>query len=260
MSHPSPPMQAINAVVVDDEPLAREGLRLRLLQHPHVKVIAECGDMQAADTAIKELEPDVLFLDIEMPGINSLAYLQEHAEQNARKGAKALPWVIFVTAYHNYAVDAFNVNALDYLVKPVEQHRLAQALDKLNEKMVSQKLLHTNDATQLNDDHYSKHLIIKESQGSLLVPCESVDWIEAAGDYMGVHAEGKVHILRTTMKDLERELNPTHFKRIHRSIIVNTRQIERISPHTSGESFLHLKNGDKLKVSRSYKNRIRELL
>ena len=254
MTHSSP--LPISAIIVDDEPLAREGLKLRLQQHPQVIIVAECQNMLEAEAATKAHAPDVIFLDIEMSQTNSLDYLQSNSAQDGTF-TQERPWIIFVTGYHNYAVDAFNVNALDYLVKPVEQSRLKKALIKVEERLIS--LQRSGDSEGAPSPYVDK-LIIKEQGSSVILACSKIDWIEAAGDYMGVHAEGAVHILRTTMKELEQDLDPKIFKRIHRSIIVNIRQIYKISPHTSGESFLHLKCGNKLKVSRSYKNKIRDLL
>ena len=252
----TPTTHPISAVIVDDEPLAREGLRLRLQQHPQVIIVAECQNMEEAEAALKKYSPDVIFLDIEIPQLNSLDYLLNNKKESSGFSQER-PWIIFVTAYHNYAVDAFNVNALDYLVKPVEQSRLQQALIKVEDRITH--LQQSGNGPELPSPYVDK-LIIKEQGSSMILPCDTIDWIEAAGDYMGVHAGGAVHILRTTMKELEQDLDPKIFKRIHRSIIVNTRQIHKISPHTSGESFLHLKCGDKLKVSRSYKNKIRDFL
>jgi len=270
----------LKAIVVDDEPLARRGLRLRLQQMDNVEVIAECGNGREARERILELQPDVAFVDIQMPGVSGLQLVQQIPPEQ-------LPQVIFVTAYDQYAVEAFEVNAVDYVLKPIEDQRLAVALARVREKLASadiasqreqlleavadltkespealeQKLVAgTLQGSEWGGSVYPEKIAIKDSGKITLVPAREIDWIDAAGDYMCVHAKGETHVMRITMKELEQQLDPRVFQRIHRSTIVNLGRVREICAHINGEYHLVLNNGERLKMSRSYKNKVQHFL
>lgn len=261
----------LNALVVDDERLAREGLALRLQEMAEVKILKQCANGREAVEAIAELEPDALFLDIQMPGMTGFELISEIQ-------GDVMPIVIFVTAYDSFAVDAFKVHAVDYLLKPVEKERLQEAVTKcLKNKAVrvaneeKQRLLEMvvslsgksetaiSSILESGDELRDKvdRLAIKDGSSVTFVPVRDIDWIDAAGDYMCVHANGDTHIMRITMKDLEAKLDPTIFQRVHRSTIVNLERVDKVSSHNNGEFHLTLSCGSSLKMSRSYKDKVK---
>jgi two-component system LytT family response regulator len=268
----------LNVIVVDDEPLARKGMLVRLAAFPELKIIAECANGPAAIEAIKEHAPDLVFLDVEMPGMDGFAVLKQ-LEQQAIK----LPYIVFVTAYDQYAFHAFEVNALDYVLKPVENERLKAAIDKVityhaasdNQKHKDQlaaAVAHlTGDQTNsildrldkaepVVNNRYPDAISIKDSGEITRVPVAEIDWVDAAGDYMCIHTrDGQTHILRRTMKELEAELDPRLFVRVHRSAIVNVHTIAKLQMLTNGEHQLVLTNGQAVKVSRSYKDKVKQV-
>lgn len=268
----------IRTLVVDDESLARRGLIVRLQDFPQVELLDECQSARQALEKIIEHKPDLIFLDIQMPGMNGFELLREVKA----KGIE-LPIVVFVTAYDQYAIKAFEVRAIDYLLKPVDHERLAVALERVSRNLAQrernaqqERMLNLlADATgedceailrklAENEDvgasRYPEHIAIKESGEITRVAINSIEWVDAAGDYMCIHAANETHILRRTMKELEEELNPNRFQRIHRSAIVNLDQIEKLCSRQNGEYHIVLKNGKELKVSRSYKERIKKLI
>ncbi len=261
----------LSAIVVDDEALAREGLKLRLEQIDSVSVICECRDGKEALAAILEHEPDIVFLDIQMPGMTGFELISEIQ-------GDVLPMIIFVTAYDAFAVDAFKVHAVDYLLKPVEDERLREAIDLCVQRKAEraageekQRLLDMvvalsgksesaiGEILESGDELVEQvdRLAIKDGSSITFVPVRDIDWIDAAGDYMCVHARGATHIMRTTMKDLEARLDPTMFQRVHRSTIVNLERVEKVSSHINGEFHLSLSCGSTLKMSRSYKEKVK---
>lgn len=261
----------MKAVIVDDEDLARQGLKLRLDQLEDVSVVAQCANGREALQAIVEHEPDVVFLDIQMPGMTGFEVISEIQSD-------ILPMVIFVTAYDAFAIDAFKVHAIDYLLKPVEEDRLSLAIAKA--KQAKQQQLALGEKQRLmdlvvsvtgksasaiaelldSDEDLVEHadrLAIKDGSSITFVPVRDIDWIDAAGDYMCVHVQGQTHIMRTTMKELESKLDPSIFQRVHRSTIVNLERVEKVSSHINGEFHLTLSCGSSLKMSRSYKEKVK---
>lgn len=263
--------QKIRALVVDDESLARKGLTIRLEELGKVEVVRECRNGQEALAAIAELTPDLIFLDIQMPGMTGFDVVGQLQQDN-------MPLVIFVTAYDEFAVTAFDLHAVDYLLKPIEQERLAAAVDKAAKELRSGRdddekrrlmdivmtltgrseeavlELLSNNGTPIR---YAEKLAIKDGASTTFVPVREIDWIDAAGDYMCVHVKGDTHIMRTTMKELENQLDPMVFQRIHRSTIVNLERVEKVSSHINGEFHLTLDCGASLKMSRSYKDKVK---
>ncbi|WP_237059346.1 LytR/AlgR family response regulator transcription factor [Microbulbifer sediminum] len=269
----------LRAIVIDDEPLARKGLRLRLEALGDVEVIAECSNGREALEQVPAHRPDVLFVDIQMPGIDGLHMVQQLPREE-------IPQVVFVTAYDQYAVEAFEVNAVDYVLKPIEEERLRIAMERVREKIASadiasqreqlleavadltrespdvleQKLAAGAFQGELGGSRFPEKIAIKDAGRITLVPAADIDWIDAAGDYMCVHASGETHVMRITMKELEQQLDPAKFQRIHRSTIVNLGRVREICAHINGEYHLVLNNGERLKMSRSYKSKVQHFL
>ncbi|GHF92860.1 LytR/AlgR family response regulator transcription factor [Thalassotalea marina] len=266
----------LRTILVDDEALARKGLAIRLKAHSDINIITECSNGREAIEAVRAYEPDLVFLDIQMPGLDGFEVMNAIVEQGMK-----LPAVIFVTAYDQYALKAFEVHALDYLMKPVDEERLQKALNKVRDNILNsenaehkEKLVKlVSDVTGNNyenilDDlqnnkpvslsHYSDVLAIKDAGEVSRVPVKDILWIDAAGDYMCVHTDSNTHILRKTMKQLEESLDPRMFIRSHRSTIVNKNFVDKFCSQLNGEYFLVMSNGKELKVSRSYKERVKQ--
>lgn len=267
--------QTLKVIVVDDEPLARRGMLVRLADFPQLEVIAECSNGEEAISQIQALKPDAVFLDVEMPGLDGFSVLK-----HLQKQLSELPYIIFVTAYDHYALTAFEVQALDYVLKPVEQERLTSAVTKLLKNFDAKDtqrhkdqlaavvahltgeqrddILKRLDKAQPVMNEYPEAISIKDSGEITRVPVAAIDWVDAAGDYMCIHTkDGQTHILRRTMKELEQELDPRLFVRVHRSAIVNVGTIAKLQMLANGEHQLMLTNGQAVKVSRSYKDRVK---
>jgi two-component system LytT family response regulator len=262
---------ALRTLIVDDESLARRGLKLRLLEHPGVDIIGECNNGVQALAQVAELEPDLLLLDIQMPGMDGFDVVRELQ-------GDTMPLVIFVTAFDQYAIDAFEVSAVDYVLKPIDDERLREAVDRAISRHKQNNLgeqkqnlmkvimdITGADATRVNDlasgdlKSWPETLTIRDGDESHRVTVSDIDWIDAAGDYMCVHVGDVTHIMRITMKQLEALLNPQQFLRIHRSTIVNSQRIENIKHLSNGEYLLSLGSSAQLKVSRGYRDQVRNL-
>lgn len=262
-------MTPIRTLLVDDEPLALRGLKIRLEELGDIAVVGTCANGREAIKSVKELKPDLVFLDIQMPGIDGFAVVR------ALMGDTEMPLIVFVTAYDEYAVEAFEAHALDYLLKPVDEARLDEALFRVRDRLSERRAVEQNaklleliegmdtppkvaltailDSSGGTEERYPKRLSIKDRGRITIVEVDSIDYIDAAGDYMCIHVSEATHILRETMKTMEKRLDPAKFQRIHRSTIVNLDRIAEVFPHANGECFLKLKSGGALKVSRSYK-------
>lgn len=265
----------IRAIIVDDEPLARRGLELRLAAHDDIEVVQLCGNGREALEAIATHSPDLMFLDIEMPGVDGFEVLR-------RTPQTRMPMVVFVTAFDRYAIEAFEAHALDYLLKPLVDERLERTLAHVREQFAQRRsvrhreqlvalLASVTGAGQLDAEEllargaegikrFPDVLPIRLGRETVRLPVTAIEWVDAAGDYMCVHAEGRTHVVRATMKQFEERLDPAHFQRIHRSTIVNIRRIRKLKPHTNGEYFLTLDGGHELKLSRSYRDRLERIL
>lgn len=266
----------IRTVIVDDEELARRGVEIRLAAHPDVEIVAQCGNGREALEAVRSERPDLMFLDIQMPGVSGFDVLAQLPQD-------ATPMIVFVTAFDRYALDAFDAQALDYLLKPINDARFIQALERVrmyrrqrNALAQREKLLALLAATQGSGSldvqdlrerlaqesapDYPQVLPIRDDAGAVRLDVRTIDWIDAAGDYMCVHAEGRTYVLRETMKSLETVLDPDIFQRVHRSTIVNVHRVRRLRPHINGEYFLTLDDGQEIKLSRSYRDRVDQLL
>ncbi|TYT25095.1 response regulator transcription factor [Luteimonas viscosa] len=267
-------------MIVDDEPLARRGLELRLQAHPDVEIVGQYGDGAAALAALRDDRPDLLFLDVQMPGVDGFETLR-------RIPASEMPLVVFVTAFDHYAIRAFEASAADYLLKPVEDSRLAQALARVREVRAQREAgAHCGQLLELLGElsgraplrleeallpdaierlRREEKLAVRDGHRTIRVDLRSIRWIDAAGDYMCLHVDGKAGagetlVLRATMREMERQLDPQRFPRIHRSTIVNASRVVELRPHSNGESFLRLDCGQELKLSRSHRDKLPILL
>lgn len=268
----------ISAVIVDDEPLARKGLSLRLAEFDNIDIVGECKNGIEAVTLIPQVRPDLVFLDIQMPGLNGFQVINKLQELK-----QPIPLIVFVTAFDSYAIKAFDIHALDYVLKPVDERRLKDAIDKVllrleqkqqdghNQKLARLVADFTGDDCEdilrrlasgesITSNSYPDILAIKDGSEVTRVAINDIQWIDAAGDYMCVHATDQTHIMRRTMKELEQELDPRKFVRAHRSAIVNIKFVQKMISHISGEYHLILNNGTELKVSRSYRDRVKEMV
>lgn len=266
------PGQPLRALIVDDEPLARRGLQIRLKEIEGVEVIGECKNGREAIAAATSEQPDLIFLDIQMPGLDGFDVIRELQSDD-------MPLVVFVTAFDHYAVNAFETHAVDYLLKPVEPARLQAAVyaarerfDQARASNSKERLLNfivnltgkseqaIEELVRSDTSMLPTRLTIKDGNETIIVPVETIDWVDAAGDYMCVHAEGATHVMRITMKQLESLLDPSLFQRVHRSTIVNVKCIKKLISHINGEYFLSLENGTRLKMSRTYKDKVQLLI
>jgi len=245
----------ISVLIADDESLARDVIRNYLSGFPMFSVIAECENGLNALNEINRLKPDLVFLDIQMPEMDGISMLSE---------LKELPLIIFTTAYNQYAIKAFELNAVDYLLKPFDRDRFSQSIKRVLEHgtgsaSMEQKLgsLQQSLNTLLESDKkYISRILIKGKTGYSFLNLQDVLWIEAYSDYIKIHVKDKFFLKNISLNDTEARLNPHQFIRIHRSSIVNISFIKEMKPYTNGEYLIYLTNGEKLKLSRTYKDKI----
>jgi two-component system LytT family response regulator len=248
----------IRALIIDDEPLARRGLLRFLKNDPEVELVAECSDGKSAVATILSKKPDLVFLDVQMPEMDGLGVVRT-------VGISSMPVTIFVTAYDRYALRAFEVNAIDYLLKPVAQERFTDALTRAKRRIAekSQCDLNQNIKAMLerlrNGNEYLEHLSVSQNGRIVLVRTKEIDWIEAHGNYARLHIGVRTHEIRETLNALERKLDPREFLRIHRSTIVNVRAIKEMHPWFHGYHLVLLQNGQKLRMSR-YQDKVAQRL
>jgi len=238
----------IRALIVDDEPLARRSVRRLLNGNADVAVIGECGDGESAVAAIRETKPDLVFLDVQMPEMSGLEVVR-------RIGSDAMPVTVFVTAYDDYAVSAFDANAIDYLLKPFGKERFARALARARERIagklnVADMRLALASVERAQEESYAERVTAIDNGRILFVPVDNIVWIGADGNYAQVHASDRLYEIRETLNSLERKLNPRHFARIHRSTIVNIRRVKEIQPWFHGHHIVILDTGEHLRMSR----------
>jgi two-component system LytT family response regulator len=249
----------IRTVVVDDESLARERLCDMLAADPQIQIIAECANGQEAIEAIQLHSPDLVFLDVEMPGIDGFGVLEALPPES-------IPTTIFVTAYDQYAVRAFEVYALDYLLKPFDQERFEKALARAKTQIssqrtdaLSQRILSALEEIKTRPVHLER-LVIKMNGHVFFIKAEEIDWLEAEGNYVRLHAGKESYLLRDTISALESQLDPKKFIRVHRSAIVNIDRITELQPWFHGEYRIILTEGVQLTLSRTYREKLHELL
>lgn len=256
----------IRTILVDDEPLAIQGLELRLEAFDDIEIIDTCLNGREAIRSIKTHKPDLVFLDIQMPGFDGFSVVQGLMEVEP-------PLFVFVTAYSDHAIRAFEADATDYLMKPVDEARLADTLERVRQRLAAKRS--TQEADRLKEvlaevapeavdtigeneegpaaNRYEKLINVKDRGQIFRVDVDTIERIDAAGDYMCIYTGDNTLILRETMKDLEKRLDPRRFQRVHRSTIVNLDLVRQVKPHTNGECFLVLDSGAQVKVSRSYR-------
>jgi two-component system LytT family response regulator len=258
----------IRTVLVDDEPLATQGMQLRLEAHDDVEVVATAANGREAIRQIKTHKPDLVFLDIQMPGFDGFSVISGMMEVEP-------PLFVFVTAYTEHALRAFEAQAIDYLEKPVLEDRLAATMDRVRQRLAEKRGAEEAErlkealaehapqaAEELADaapegpasNRFEKMINIRDQGQIFRVDVDTIERIDAAGDYMCIQTGDNTLILRETMKDLEKRLDPRRFQRVHRSTIVNLDLVRQVKPHTNGECFLVLDSGAQVKVSRSYRD------
>ncbi len=248
----------IRTVIADDEPPAREKIRSFLAREGDVEIIAECADGPEAVDVIQTAEPDLLFLDIEMPGFDGLEVID-------RVGSDRMPVTVFVTAFDRYAVQAFERHAIDYLLKPFDRSRFHRTLAQVRKQLgrpqngeLSDQLQSLLDSLK-GESKFVDRLTVKSSRGMAFLRTEEIDWVDAAGNYVRLNASGSTYLMRETMSNLEKRLDPQRFMRIHRSTIVNIERIREIRPLQHGEHLVILDSGQRLTISRSYRGRLDDL-
>ena len=247
----------MRVLVVDDEALARERLRTLLQEEPGFEIVGEAGDGTTGAESILALQPDLVFLDVQMPGADGFDVIDA-------VGADKMPFVVFVTAYDRYALRAFDVHALDYLLKPFDRERFRQALTRARQQLdrangngeIERRL-----AAIVNDLRPAKartdRFVVKSGGRIFFVRTDEIDWIDAAGNYVRLHVKGDSYLFRETMTAMEARLDHTRFVRIHRSHIVNSERIKELQPD-NGDYTVILRSGAKLPLSRGYRDKLQE--
>lgn len=256
-------MNKIRTLVVDDEPLARERVLSLLQQEADVEVIGECSDGGQAVSAIQQHSPDLVFLDVQMPVCDGFDVIRSI-------GADRMPTVVFVTAYDEYALQAFEVHAMDYLLKPFGKDRFQQTLRHAREALERRRagdlgrrllaLVHGARAEPPPGPPQVERLVVKSGGRVFFLRTDDIDWVEAAGNYVRLHLGTESHLFRETMNRMESRLDPRRFARIHRSRIVNTERIKEMQPWFNGDHIVILRNGTRLTLSRGYRDRVQRRL
>ncbi|MBU2881274.1 response regulator [Psychrosphaera sp. B3R10] len=268
----------IKTIIVDDEPLARKGLAIRLKEFEEIELLAQCSNGAEAIEVIVELKPKLVFLDIQMPGLTGFDVIHQLQQRNI-----VMPMIVFVTAYDQFALKAFEVHAIDYLLKPVDDARLLECINKIRSQIDNDMFSHQQnklidmmsqltgtdtetiiknlaDGEEIEVKEYNNYISVKDVGETTRLPVSEVIWVDAAGDYMCVHCtDGETHILRKTMKQLEEELDPKLFVRVHRSVLVNNTSVKKVLTLSSGEYVIQISNGHEIRVSRSYREKVRTL-
>lgn len=248
-------MDRIRTLIVDDEPLSRQGIRSVLEKDPEIEILGEAADGLEALERIRADHPDLLFLDVQMPELNGFDVLDALAPGE-------LPLVVFVTAYDQYALNAFQVHALDYLLKPYEDERMLEALDHAKAQLrqkngthTAKRLLDMLDTTKAERGRTGR-IMVRSGGRITFVRVDDVDWIEAQGDYVCLHTQGKKHLVREKISDMEAQLSPELFLRIHRSTMINVSRIKEMQPLFHGEYSVMLQDGTRLTMSRSFRDKV----
>jgi two-component system, LytTR family, response regulator len=251
----------VRVLVVDDEPLARLGVTTRLAAYSDMSVVGECGTGHEALATIPRVSPDLIFIDVEMPGLSGVELLRVLPRNQPR-------CVVFLTAHEEYALDAFNVEALDYLLKPIDDARFGVCIERVRRVLSLYRqeanferlhgLLTANGSQEA--DCLIKRFPVRRGNVFTFVPVGDVDWIEGLGDYAGLHVGTKTHLIREFLTSLEARLDRTQFVRIHRSTIVQVERILRVEPATNRDAVLTLRDGTVLRVSRTHRSRLEEVL
>lgn len=249
-------MNRFSVLIVDDEPLAREGVRMLLTGDPQIVAISEAKNGREAVTAIRQDRPDLVFLDVQMPEMDGFHVVQE-------VGPERMPDVVFVTAHDQYAIWAFEINALDYLLKPVTAERFQQSLERAKARLNGGKEMGRRMVSMLEamakPSSYAKRLAVRSGTRTMLVAVDDIEWIQAAENYVELHRDAHCHLLLATLNTIEASLDPQMFLRIHRSLIVNVGWIKELQPAGHGEYVIVLRSGVRLQSGRSYHEKLKGL-
>lgn len=250
-------MSKLRLLVVDDEPLIRKGIRNFLSALPEIEVIGECGSGTEAVGAILTKHPDLVLLDVQMPDGSGLDVVRE-------VGPKQMPPVIFITAYDDYAVRAFELNAVDYVLKPFEEARLGESIERAQRRISEQQNSTLSEKLEALLDSqrrkWAERLVIRNGERYEFVATESVDWIESANNYVQLHCGPKQYLMGETLTHLESRLDPARFVRVHRGRIVNVARIAAVHTLLSGTYEIELRNGARLSTGRQYKKTVQGLV
>lgn len=262
-------MRELRVLLVDDEPLAIDLLNAFLCRIDAVDVVGQCRNGEEAVKKIAELSPDVVFLDIQMPGLNGFEVVKALQPET-------MPLIVFVTAYDEFALDAFDIHAVDYLLKPPTLERLALSIERARARLqphsksqdLKSPIIGAIDALERQagqlegqeQETADDKLVFRDGHAVHIVDQDRIDWVDAAGDYMCLHVDGETRVVRITMKELEGLLDEHVFARIHRSTIVNLQRVETVTPLSKGECMLRLAGGAELKVSRNYAENVKSAL
>jgi two-component system, LytTR family, response regulator len=252
-------MDKIRALIVDDEPLAREGMRLHLGEHNEIEVIGECDDGATAVMMIRDVKPDLVFLDVQMSGLDGFGVLRAI-------GTEHMPIVVFVTAYDQFALQAFEAHAIDYLLKPIDPDRLDTALERVRNQLEGQARRERDDRvlsllSQVGGQpRYIERLVTRSDGKIRIIRVDDIDYIEAAGNYAKIHVGGKMHLVREGMNSLESKLDPAKFLRVHRSVIVRIDRIKELESLYQGDYVVVLHDGTRLTTGRKYRDAIQEFI
>lgn len=250
----------IRTLIVDDEELARDRIQALLELQPDVEIVGVCHDGLSALEAIEQQRPDLVFLDVQMPGLDGFEVVEHLDPAHA-------PAIVFVTAHDGHAIRAFEIHALDFLLKPFDQPRFEKALERARGKVRSAKPAATLDShlvsllEELREERrYPERLIVKSGGRVFFVRSEEIDWVEASGNYVKIHTKSEAHLLRESMKNMEAKLDPKTFVRIHRSAIVNIDRIKELEPWFHGEYIVIMRDGTRLTASRVFSDRLSALI
>lgn len=246
-------MNEITAILVDDEPLAREKLRMLLGRDPMFRIVQECATGREAIQAVYTHRPNVAFIDVQMPDIDGLSAL-DAIDPHTR------PLVVLTTAFSHYAVQAFEAEVLDYLLKPFDEERLGRCLRRIKSRLVGGSQERRTSVDSSKSPESIDRFLVKADGRILFFEAEEIDWIEAASNYVEIHTGSQSFLVRHTMNELEKKLNPKHFLRIHRSYIVNVAKIRGVQPCNSGEYMVRLQNGKELPSSRGFRDHLDSIL
>ena len=261
----------IRVAIVDDEELARERMRALLSEHADIEVVAECADGAEALRAIDDTHPDLVFLDVQMPEVDGFEVVEalECGDPNERaKNGSRPPAIVFVTAHDDHALRAFEIHALDFLLKPFDSVRFEKTLSRARRHLrqsresVDARLLALLEdlRTERRGQRHSDRLIVKSGGRVFFLRTEEIDWVEAAGNYVRLHARNEAHLLRESMKNMESRLDPNTFVRIHRSAIVNIDRVKELEPWFHGEYIVIMRDGTRLTASRVFSDRLSAMI
>lgn len=252
-------MKPIRAIIVDDEPLAREGVRLHLNAEADIEIVGEAGNGEEAVALIETVRPDLLFLDVQMPGLDGFGVLDAI-------GAPQMPVTIFTTAFDEFALRAFDAHAIDYILKPYDADRFRMAIERARLQLTGRRKATMDERLDSlleelrTRNQYLERLVVRSGGRILILRVSEIDWIEAASNYVRLRAGGKEYLLRETMTALEAKLDPMEFVRIHRSTIVRVDRIRELEPLFQGDYVVVLEDTTRLTSSRGYRERLQELL